>query len=148
MSGFLLDTNVGDISSSPLLNHKIFRAGMVDHDGRSGLLRLQQEAGGQAHADIFFRMEQREQLGLVLQIGTCRIAERIARAAILLVEQIANVRRIFSRDAQLLAHLLVEIFGQGFGGLDAEPVQVEVLGVLPGFEELLRFYRCPGAHCD
>ena len=82
------------------------------------------------------------------RFGTRRIAERISRAAILLVEQIANVRRIFARDAQLFAHLLVQIFGQGFGGFHAQPVQIEILGVLSGFEQLLRLYRCPGAHCD
>ena len=84
-------------------------------------------------------MEQREQLGLVLQIWTCGIAEGIARSTVFLVEEVADVGRIFARDAQLFAHLFVQVFGQGFGSFNAEAMQVEVFGVLPGFEQLLGF---------
>ena len=53
--------------------------------------------------------------------------------------------RVFAGDAQLLAHLLVMIFGQRFGGFDAQAVQVEILGVLAAFEEPLRLNRCLSA---
>jgi len=55
---------------------------------------------------------------------------------------------VFAGDAQLFAHLLVQVFGQGLGSLDAEAVQVEVFGVLSGFEQPLRLYRCLGANGD
>ena len=61
---------------------------------KNGLLGLQQEPGREPHADVFFGMEQRKQLGLIFQIRARRVAKRVARAAILLVEQIANVRRV------------------------------------------------------
>ena len=46
---------------------------MVHHNSRRGLLGLQQKPRGQAYADILFRMQQREQLGLVFQIRTRRM---------------------------------------------------------------------------
>src|SRR6266446_8812763 len=66
-----------------LLHHKILSPRMMHHNGRCTLLRFQQEARSQPHAYVLLRLEQREELCLVLQIGTRWIAERIARAAIL-----------------------------------------------------------------
>src|SRR5712691_355656 len=60
------------------LHHKILRTGMVYHDRRRGLLWLEQESAGQADADVLFWIEQREQLGLVFQVWTRWISERIA----------------------------------------------------------------------
>src|SRR5690348_17195370 len=85
---------------------------MVYHDRRGGLLRLQQEARGQAHANCLFRLEQLEQLGLVFQVGARWITERVARATVFLMEQVADFRRILTRDAQLLPHVLVMELGQ------------------------------------
>src|SRR6266403_549146 len=86
--------------------YKILRPGMVDHNRRRTLLGLEQESAGQPHADVLLRLEQRKQLRLILQIRTRRIAKRIPRSAILLMKQIANVRRVFAGDASLFAHLL------------------------------------------
>ena len=49
---------------------------MVYNKRRRGLFRFQQEPGGEAHADRLFRMKQRKELGLVLEVRTRRIAER------------------------------------------------------------------------
>ena len=59
------------------------------------------------HADILVGLQQREQLGLVFEVGTGGIAKRIARAAILLMEEVADVRGVVAGDSQLLANLLV-----------------------------------------
>ena len=45
---------------------------MVHDDGRRALLRIEQKARCQVHADGLVRMQQREQLRLVLQIGDTR----------------------------------------------------------------------------
>ena len=84
-------------------------------------------------------MQQREQLGLIFQVGARRIAERIARSLILLMEQIANVRRVLARDAQFLAHCFVKIFRQRFRRFHAEPVKIEVPRVLPALKQALCF---------
>ena len=54
------------------------------------------------------------------------------------MEQIADVRRVFARDAQFLAHLFVKILSQRFGGFHAQSMQIEILGVLSRFEQMLR----------
>src|SRR5208282_1611995 len=77
-----------------VLHHKILSPLMMHHNRRGALLRLQQEPRSQPHAHVLLRLEQREQLCLVLQIWTRGIAEGIARTAILLMKQIANVRRV------------------------------------------------------
>src|ERR1022692_4622183 len=101
--------------SSSYLHHEVLRGGVVHDNGRGALLRIKQEPGGQMHTDVFVRMQQREQLRLVFQIGARRVSKRVARSAILLMEQIANVRRVVARDSQLLANLLVRQLGQRFG---------------------------------
>src|SRR5258706_5075995 len=114
---------------------------MVHDDRRRGLLWFQQDSTREPHADVLLRVEQGEEFGLVFQMRTRGISEGIARAAIFLVEEVANVRRVFTRDAEFFAHLFVMIFGEGFGGLDAQSMQVEITGVLARFKETLRFDR-------
>ena len=72
---------------------------MVRDNGRGGLLRLQQEAGRQAHPDGLLRFEQLEQLGLVFQVGARGLTNRIARATVLLVESIADFWRVLAHYA-------------------------------------------------
>ncbi len=100
---------------------------------------IQQKSCRELHADVFVRMQQRKQLCLVLQIRASGIAERVARSAILLVEQVPDVRRVVARHAQFLANHLVREFGQRLRRLHAQPVKVQILGVLARLEELLRF---------
>ena len=101
--------------ASSRLHYEVLGRGMVHDDGRGALLRIQQEAGGQVHANVLVRMDHREELGLVFEIRARRIAERVARAAIFLVEEIADVRRIVAGDAEFFADALVPKLGQRFG---------------------------------
>src|ERR1039458_6807040 len=71
--------------SSSYLRHEVLRCRMVHHDGRGALLRIKQESGGQMHTDVFVGMQQREQLGLIFQIGARRVSKRVARSAIFLM---------------------------------------------------------------
>ena len=82
-----------------ILHHKILSPRMMHHNRRRALLRLQQETRSQTHAHVLLRLEQREELCLVLQVRTRRIAERIPRPAILLMKEIADVRRVFGCDS-------------------------------------------------
>jgi hypothetical protein len=107
---------------------------MVHHDRRSRLLGIEKERRSQPHAHILFRLEQCEQLRLILQVRARRITERIARPALLLMKEVANLRRVFPGNPQLFAHFLVMQFGERLGGLHAQPVQVEVSRILAAFE--------------
>jgi hypothetical protein len=84
-------------------------------------------------------MQQREQLRLVFQIRTRRISKRIARSAIFLVEQVANVRRVLAGNSQVFTDLFVQILGQRLRAFNAQPVQIEIFRVLAGFKQSLRF---------
>ena len=90
---------------------------MMHHDRGSALLRLEQESGSQPHSDVFFRLEQGEELGLILQIGARRISEGIPRPAIFLMEQIANFRRIVACDGDLLFAETGFNFGSGVNAI-------------------------------
>src|ERR1700721_2990355 len=98
-------------------------AGMMHHDCRCALLRLQQKPGSQAHSDVFFGMQKREELRLVFQMRARGIAEGIARSAILLMKQIVGARRVFACYAEFFSHLLMMKFGKRFGRLDAKSVK-------------------------
>src|SRR6185437_2510615 len=102
-------------------HHKILRTGMVHHHRRSGLLRFNLERVGQRDPDLL-RMQNREQLGLVLEIRTRRIPKRVARAAVFLMEQISDPRRILRADSKLLANLAVHVLGERLSSFHAEPV--------------------------
>jgi hypothetical protein len=86
------------------LDHKILCPGMVHHDRRSRLLRLQKKPTGQTHSNVLLRMKQSKKLRLILQIRASRIAKRLPRAPILLMKQIANVRRVLPTNPQLRPH--------------------------------------------
>ncbi len=106
----------GALLLSDFLNNEVLRVRMVHDDCRGGLLGFEEVSGGEADADVFFRLEQLEELGLVFEIRARRITERVARAAVLLVEEIADVVRVVTGDAKFLADVLVHKFGEGFGG--------------------------------
>lgn len=82
------------------LRHKIFCCRMVHYNRRRTLLRFQQESCSQAHADVFFGMEQRKQFCLIFQVRARGVAEAEARTAILLMKEIADVRRVVACCAQ------------------------------------------------
>ncbi len=122
--------------SASISRYKILGLGMVDDDGVGALLGLQVELLGEAHADVLLGLEQAEDLRLVLEVGAGGIAEGVTRAAIFLVEEIGDARRVFAGDAEQLARLLVDQLGQRLGGLHREAVQIEILCKVAGLEEL------------
>src|SRR6185312_2927900 len=79
------------IAYPPASHHEILRTVMVHHHRRSRLLRFNLERVGQRNPD-FFRMQNREELGLILEIRTRRIPKRVARAAVFLMEKISDPR--------------------------------------------------------
>ena len=114
----------GRLRGKKCSHHEILRPRMMHHQRRSTLLRLQQKPRGQPHSHILLRLQQDEQLRLILQIRARRIPKRIPRPAILLMEQIANRRRILARNPQLLAHRLMMQLRQPLRRLHAQPVQI------------------------
>src|SRR3546814_20100471 len=74
------------------------------------------------------RLEQAQELLLVLQLRAGRVAEGVARAAIALAEHGIEVAGVLVAEAETAPDPLVDILGQRPGHLDAEAVQVE--GVL------------------
>ena len=61
-----------------------------------------------SRTQCLFRFQQGKQLGLVFQVRARRIAKRIPRAAILLMKQIAQARRIVAANAQFFAAFAYE----------------------------------------
>jgi len=59
---------------------------MMHDDGVGALLRFEVKALGQTDGDVLLGMKKGEALGLVLKVRAGRIAEGIARTAILLVK--------------------------------------------------------------
>src|SRR5271169_1131971 len=62
-------------STNGRLHHEILRVRMMHHDGGRTLLRIEQKARRQLHADRLVGMQQRKQLGLVFEVRTRRIAK-------------------------------------------------------------------------
>src|SRR3546814_17451147 len=97
---------------------------MMQHDRRGRLLRVELVLVGQHDADLR-RLEQAQELLLVLQLRAGRVAEGVARAAIALAEHGIEVAGVLVAEAELAPDPLVDILGQRLGHLDAEAVQVE-----------------------
>ena len=108
---------------------------MVNDDRRGRLLRNELELLAQRDADAP-GIEQVEDLLLVLEVRARGVAERVPRAAIALIEQLLDRRRVVSGDPELLADPLVPELRERLGHLDAEPVQVQVLLVAVVGEQL------------
>ena len=94
---------------------------MVHDDGGGRLLRFQLPIFSQVDANLL-RLQQREELALIFQVGTRGISEGIARATVFLMEQIGDARRIVAGYAQFFSHLFVQQFGERLGSFDAEAV--------------------------
>ena len=92
------------------------------------------------------RIEQLEQLNLILEIRTRGIAKTETRTLVTLAEQFIEVLRIVIGDPKFLPNLLVPKFRERLGSLYAQPMKVEVVGVIVGFEELLRILAGAAAH--
>src|ERR1051326_6948716 len=128
------------------IHHEVLGLGMVDDDGGGGLFGLELEGVCKADADGLLGMQQREELGLVFEVGAGRVSEGVARAAVLLVEEVGDARGVVLGDAELFSDFLVHKFGEGFGGFNAESVAIEVAGEFAGVEEL--FGDLGGAAAD
>src|SRR3954454_5559587 len=87
---------------------------MMHHDRVRALLGLEVELLRQAHADVLLWLEEAEDLGLVLEVGARRMPERVARPAVLLMEQVGDARQVLPGDAEEFADLLVSELGEGF----------------------------------
>src|SRR4051812_18505633 len=134
--------------NQPDSHYKVLRLGMMHDECRRGLLRLELETTGQPHADIFLRLEQREDLHLVFQARTGRVSERIAGAAILLVEEVADAGRVFAADAKFFPHKLVDILSHCLSRLYSQTVDVQIFRELAGVKELLGLDRRALANGD
>src|SRR5581483_337792 len=75
----------------------------------------------------------------IFQIWTCRITKRVARSAILLVEQIGDSRCVIPANAQFSSNLAMYVLGERLGCFDTETVQIEVASVVSSLEQALGF---------
>src|SRR6185312_12964959 len=118
--------NLKRIVLSAALNREVFRLRVVDDDRRGRLLRVELVFLAELDADRL-GAEQRQELGLVGEVRAGRIAERVAAAAIALRQHLVVVARLLSRETELAADALVDVFGERLGHLDREAVQVQVV---------------------
>ena len=109
---------------------------MVGDKRRRRLFRFELELIAQLQADPC-RVEQLEQLGLIFQVRTGGVSERVAAAAVVLLEELSDARRIVAGDSPFAAKLPMERFGEALRHFYAKPVQVKVIQVAIGVEELL-----------
>ena len=126
------------------LHHKVFRSGMMHDDGRRALLRLQQEtvvsftpmfSSGRSSANSFVWSSRFGHAGYPNYSATRDISGERDR------ECAASPRRAMPSSGECPMRQL----SQRLGRFHAQPMQVEVLGVLSAFEKLLRLVRCDAA---
>src|SRR5262245_279554 len=92
----------------PTSDVEIARLGVVQDDRGGGLLGPELVLVGELYADAG-SVQQRQQLALVGEVGAGGVAERVARAAIALLDQLGPVARIEMAEAELAAEALVDI---------------------------------------
>ena len=143
------DVNV--FMAAPKSPGHLVRSQYVKGEGVPGLIAVHQNPSGNAK-DVALaelrRVQQVEQRAFLRMVGAGRIAEAVARAAILLMEEIGDARRIVARDAEKFARLLVGQFGERFGRLHRKAVQIEILGEVAAVEALLRLHAGLAADGD
>src|SRR5213080_3800785 len=101
-----------------LVNREISGFRMMDDDSRSRLLRVELKLFRQLNINAR-RIEQVEQLRLIFQTRTSRIAEAETRALISLTKQFVQIFRVFVGDTQLFTNAFVPEFGESFRALNA-----------------------------
>src|SRR6266542_131840 len=126
---------------------EIHRLGMMDDDRRGGLLRVKLVFLGQFDPDPP-RIQQLEDLGLLLQVRASGVPERVSRPPVAQVEERLHLLGVLVGDAQLLADALVPVLGERLGHLDGDAVQLQVLAVAVGVEQLGGRVRGRSAHGD
>ena len=85
---------------------------------------------------------------MLLEVRAGGVAEAVAAALVLLLEDLLHFLRILAGDAQLLAHALVEILGERFGRFDRKAVEVQVVAVVVRLEQFLGELARALAHGD
>src|SRR4051794_23000819 len=97
------------------------------HDQRIGAL-LWNEHVVLAQRDIdLLGLEQQRDQSSILKIWTRGIYEAVATAAITLLKQLANVRRVFRSKPKFLPHPLVPHLSKRLSGFNAEAVQIQIV---------------------
>ena len=98
------------------------------------MFRLRLELFGQLDIDQF-RMDQFEELRLILQIRTRRITKAEPRTLIPLMEQLRQLRRIAPIDAQFLADAVMHQLGQGscLQAIDPQTRQEQTLNCVSAY---------------
>src|SRR2546427_12119765 len=118
---------------------------MMHDQCRCRLLRHQLVLFGDGDSDPLWS-QQLEQLYLMLQAGTRRVTETVARTAIMLAEQLFDLRMIALVDREFFPNLLVPELSQCFRRLDTQAMEVEILLIITGGEQLLAVFRCHSSH--
>ncbi len=120
---------------------------MMHEDGAGALLGVDLPVLGQRAADAL-GLEEAEEFFLVGHVGAGGVAEAVAAAAVVLGEELVDLRGVVVPDAQLGAAALVPELRQRFGRLDAHAVDIEVLRIVVVVEQLLREAADLLAHGD
>src|SRR5215211_7136116 len=118
----------GDKTSSSL-NREVFGLRMVDNNSRSRLLWLQLELFSECNVDAP-RVQECEQLFLILESWARGITKAVTSALVLLPEQPRQIRRICACDTELFANAPVPQLSHRFSALDAQSVKVKIVRVI------------------
>ena len=102
-------------------HREVRRLRMMDDDRRGRLLGVELVFFGEGDAEVL-GAQQGQELLLVGEVWTCRIAERVAATAIALREHRLGVARLLGGKAQFTADALVQVLGKSLGHLDGEAV--------------------------
>src|SRR5262245_61247980 len=112
---------------------------MVADDGGGRLLGLVLPARLLADLDAEpVGTQQARHGGVVLEIGARRVAPRVATTAVLLPEQTPHGGTVLLDEAPLRPDAPVPVLGEGFGHLDTEAVEQEIVLVAVLGEQLGR----------
>jgi len=99
LKAFFSTKKEGETPLAPITRRSIW-PGVVDDDGVGALFGFEEVALGEVDADVFFGLEEAEDLGLIFEVGAGGVAEGVAGAAILLMEEVADAGRVFGCDAE------------------------------------------------
>jgi hypothetical protein len=70
------------------------------------------------------RHKQLKQLGLILEVGTCRVTKAVPRTLVSLGKKSPDIGCVLSRNSQFHPYFLVPQFGQRLGGLNTQSMEV------------------------
>src|SRR5262249_47444222 len=105
---------------------EVSRFGMVGDNRAGGLLGIELKFLAERDADAL-GLQEGPHLLLILETRARRVAEAVTAALVCDLDELAQLAGVAVGDAELHADLLVDVLGQGLGGLDARAVQVKVI---------------------